>query len=67
MAMAIESSFKKNPEIGPDCSNDMMAETIYSSHADVEIKALVKAHVIFLKGISDPSRGRHEFGELPSE
>jgi hypothetical protein len=52
-AMAIEHSFNKDPEICPDCSHDMAADTVYSSLADKEIKALVKTHVI-IKGYFRP-------------
>jgi hypothetical protein len=59
--MAIEHSFNENPEICldcarhkcPDCSHDMVADTVYSSLTDKEIKALVKTHVI-IKGYFRP-------------
>jgi hypothetical protein len=51
--MAIYHSFNKNPERYPNCSHDMVADTVYSSLADNEIKELVETHVI-IKGYFRP-------------
>jgi hypothetical protein len=45
-AKAIEYSFKKNPEICPDCLALMIKDTVYYFLADTEIKKLVKTHGI---------------------
>ena len=52
-AKGIEKSFDKDPVICPECSAEMLPDTVYSNQADMEIKVLVKMYMI-IKGYFKP-------------
>ena len=52
-AKGIERAFDKDPVICPECSTEMVPDTVYSYQADIEIKELIKTHMI-IKGYFRP-------------